>query len=170
MPLRITQQSYRPRVSDRIMVGNLRFSQRFKLAQLRELNGVERHRIMKQSAWDQQLGLDSPLRGVFKAVNFKTLRGKRRGWMQSAKFLPLARGGENISLDFPFYGMHSALTKRFLTTRGPPPPILFRSLWPFLRLLLHHVLRLVETVDDRLDLRRLGMNVAPSSYSGSGAP
>ena len=34
------------------MVGNLTFSQRFKLAQLRELNGVERHRIMKQSAWD----------------------------------------------------------------------------------------------------------------------
>ena len=70
--------------------------------QLRELNGVEHHRIMKQSAWDHHLG-DSPLRGVFKAVNHETLRGKRRGWMQSAKFLTLARGGENISLDIPFY-------------------------------------------------------------------
>lgn len=92
------------------MVGNLTFSQHFKLAQLRELNGVERHRIMKQSAWDHQLGWDSPLRGVFKAVNPKTLRGKRRGWMQSAKFLTLARGGENISLDIPFYRIPSALT------------------------------------------------------------
>ena len=84
------------------MVGNLTFSQRFKLAQLRELNGVEHHRVMKQSACDHQLG-DSPLRGVFKAVNPKTPRGKRRGWMQLAKFLTLARGGENISLDIPFY-------------------------------------------------------------------
>jgi hypothetical protein len=85
------------------MVGNLAFSQHFKLAQLRELNGVKRHRIMKQSTWDHQLGLDSPLRGAFKAVTPKTLRGKRRGWMQSAKFPPLPRGGENISLDIPFY-------------------------------------------------------------------
>jgi hypothetical protein len=92
------------------MVGNLTFSQRFKLAQLRELNGVERHRIMKPSAWDHQLRLDSPLRGVFKAVNPKTLSGKRRGWMQSAKFLPLARGGQNFSLDIPFYRIPSALT------------------------------------------------------------
>ena len=36
-----------------------------------------------ETAWNHQLG-DSPLRGVFKAVNPKTLRGKRRGWMQSA--------------------------------------------------------------------------------------
>jgi hypothetical protein len=100
------------------MVGNLAFSQHFKLAQLRELNGVKRHRIMKQSTWDHQLGLDSPLRGAFKAVTPKTLRGKRRGWMQSAKFPPLPRGGENISLDIPFYRIPSALTILFNNLPG----------------------------------------------------
>jgi hypothetical protein len=75
------------------MVGNVQCSQHSKLAQLRELNGVERHRFMKQSACDHQRGLHSPLRGVLKALNPKTPPGERRGWMQSAKFSSPAGGG-----------------------------------------------------------------------------
>ena len=65
--------------------------------------------FMKQSAWDYQLELDSPLRGAHK-VNPKTPQGKERGWMQSAKLPSPARGGEIISLDIPFYRIPSALT------------------------------------------------------------
>src|SRR5215813_14989632 len=54
---------------------------------------------MKQ-AWDYQLELDSRLAHK---VNPKTPRTQKRGWMQSAKLPYLARGGENISLDIPFY-------------------------------------------------------------------
>src|SRR5205807_10042306 len=53
MPPRITQKSCRPRVSHRIVVGTLANA---LLAQLREPNGVEHHRIMKPSSWNKQLG------------------------------------------------------------------------------------------------------------------
>ena len=100
MPSRITQQSYRPRVSNRIMGWQLSFSQRFELAQLRELTASNAHRVMKQ-AWDQ-LELDSSLCGAHK-VNSKPIVDRNGAWMQSAKLPHLARGGENISLDIPFY-------------------------------------------------------------------
>jgi Transposase len=47
---------------------------------------------MKRSAWDAFNGGEPQ----------KTLRGKRRGWMQSP-ILGLWGGGENIALDIPFY-------------------------------------------------------------------
>ena len=100
MPSRITQQSYRPRVSNRIMGWQLSFSQRFELAQLRELTASNAHRVMKQ-AWDQ-LELDSSLCGAHK-VNSKPIVDRNGAWMQSAKLPHLARGGENISLHIPFY-------------------------------------------------------------------
>src|SRR5437660_8977959 len=53
MPPRITQKSCRPRVSHRIVVGTLANA---LLAQLREPNGVEHHRIMKPSSRNKQLG------------------------------------------------------------------------------------------------------------------
>ena len=40
--------------------------------------------------------------------------------------------------------------------------LLFGSVWLFLWLLLHHVFLLVEAVDDRLDLRGFGVEVAHS--------
>ena len=52
-------------------------------------------------AWDQ-LQLDSSLCGVHK-LNSKPIVDRNGAWMQSAKFPYLARGGENISLDIPFY-------------------------------------------------------------------
>jgi len=78
----------------------LSFSQRFELAQLRELTASNAHRVMKQ-AWDQ-LELDSSLCGAHK-VNSKPIVDRNGAWMQSAKLPHLARGGENISLDIPFY-------------------------------------------------------------------
>jgi hypothetical protein len=65
------------------MVGNSVSANRFELAQLRELKGVERHRFMKQ-AWDHQLELGSPLRNAHKPKP-KTPCGQKWGWMQSAK-------------------------------------------------------------------------------------
>lgn len=48
------------------------------------------------------------------------------------------------------------------TTFGSPLSILFLSLWLSLWLLLHHVFVLVDTVDDRLDLRGFGVELAHS--------
>jgi len=96
----------------------LSLSQHFELAQLRELNGVGRHGFMKQ-AWDHQLELDSPLCGAHK-VNSKTPCGQKWGWMQSAKLPYLARGGENISLDIPFYRIPLSQVPRRNTFRSTP--------------------------------------------------
>ena len=52
---------------------------------------------------------------------------------------------------------------------GSPLSILFRSLWLFLWLLLHYLLLLLETVDDRLDLGSQGGDI-PSSCPGSHVP
>src|SRR5262245_22561622 len=101
MPSRITQQSYRPRVSNRIMGWQLSFSQRFELAQLRELTASNAHRVMKQ-AWDQ-LELDSSLCGAHK-VNSKPIVDRNGAWMQSAKLPHLAREGKIFLLTSLFIG------------------------------------------------------------------
>ncbi len=61
MPPRITQKSYRPRASHRILVGTL--SQRLACV-ASEPNGVERYCFMKPLSWDTQLGLALPLKSA----------------------------------------------------------------------------------------------------------
>jgi hypothetical protein len=68
----------------------LSFSQRSKLAQLQELNGVERHRFMKQSAWDHQLDF-AAMRRV-KAVKTKTSPWKETGLDAIGQFPASAEG------------------------------------------------------------------------------
>jgi len=55
---RITQKSFRPRVSDRIVVGTLANASACVAS---GPNGVERHCFMKPVSWDKQLRFGSPL-------------------------------------------------------------------------------------------------------------
>jgi hypothetical protein len=98
MPPRITQESCRPRVSDRTMVGPLKPTR--LLAKLPEPKASNHHRIMKLSSANRQLpGLSGIRREPTASPEL------RFGWMQ-ATIRPLSeREGENFFLTSPLIGL-----------------------------------------------------------------
>jgi hypothetical protein len=94
MPPRITQKSYRPRVSHRILVGT--FSQRLACV-ASEPNGVERHCFMKPSSWDKQLGLASPLESAAIQSGQTNNPSKNEVGLDASHHTRIfLRGGENL--------------------------------------------------------------------------
>src|ERR1017187_8152382 len=104
MPPRITQKSYRPRVSHRIVVGTL--SQRLACV-ASEPNGVEYHGFMKPSSWDKQLGLASPRESAASQSGQTNNPSKNEVGLDVSHHTPhLSEGrGESFFLDILFHRM-----------------------------------------------------------------
>ena len=121
MPPRITQKSCRPRVSHRIVVGTLANA---LLAQLREPNGVEHHRIMKPSSWNKQLGWSR----CWNAQRAEGGQDQNPSWQQTgldASYhicVSLEVRGEVFLLTSPFIGQ---LTGLVFSTCAPKRAIKF---------------------------------------------
>ena len=107
MPFRITQQSYRPRVSDRTMVGALPTRSACKVS------GVEwrRHdRVMKYPKWRQ-----SDLAYRQKAVQTECSTecpGNPNGGAGCARNFTASGRGQKMPLDIPFYRTFPQLRRR----------------------------------------------------------
>src|ERR1700746_295779 len=109
MPPRTTQKSYRPRVSDRTMVGPLKPTR--LLAQLPEPKASNDQNVMKPSSSNRQLPDLLLIRRELTASP-----ELRLGWIQATPS-PSREEGEDFFLDIPSYRAHRALIPSILSGR-----------------------------------------------------